>query len=88
MPAEEENYQHETLLNSVFQTFKEKVSQRPDLNRRPTPYHGVALPAELRWHVLILTTSQKNPIGFRRNQKENRRGSRFPENQKRRWDFY
>ncbi len=26
------------------------LSRWPDLNRRPTPYHGVALPAELQRH--------------------------------------
>ena len=27
------------------------LSRCPDLNRRPTPYHGVALPAELQRRV-------------------------------------
>jgi hypothetical protein len=33
--------------------FKISVSRCPDLNRRPTPYHGVALPAELQRHELF-----------------------------------
>ena len=28
-------------------------SQRTDLNRRPIPYEGIALPTELRWHILL-----------------------------------
>ena len=27
------------------------ISQRAGLNRRPLPYHGNALPTELRWHM-------------------------------------
>ncbi len=27
------------------------MSQWPESNRRPTPYHGVALPAELHWLI-------------------------------------
>ena len=44
------------------------LSQWPDLNRRPTPYHGVALPAELHWQLLqntiYATGKQVSPTPF------------------------
>ena len=39
-------------------------SQWSDLNRRPTPYHGVALPAELHWHILSAANASEARIGI------------------------
>ena len=40
------------------------LSQCPESNRRPTPYHGVALPAELHWQM---RSKARSALGFGTN---------------------
>lgn len=41
------------------------MSRCADLNRGPTPYHGVALPTELQRHKIIIPNSHFSEVGSR-----------------------
>ena len=43
-------YPRKTPIGALLYLFLQNLSRCPDLNRGPTPYHGVALPAEVQRH--------------------------------------
>ena len=48
-------------MRAVF-SYLHFVSHWPESNRRPTPYHGVALPSELQRHYFLQKVSPKDTM--------------------------